>query len=90
MLESWLISDIGAIQTVAARRGVKPEADLQHLLIMPQHSANDDEAFKQVLIQFGLLATPAVYGEIAAAADFTAIRQRCGYFREFCRRVRLP
>ncbi len=89
MLESWLISDIAAIRTVAGGRGANSEADLEHLLITPQHSANDDDAFDRVLIQLGLPRTPAVYAEIASAADFTLVRQRCGYFREFCRRVAL-
>ncbi len=88
-LESWLISDIGAIRTVAATRGAKPEADLQHLLIAPQYTVDDDDAFNRVLSQLGLPATPPVYGEIAAAADFTLINHRCVYFREFCRRVGL-
>jgi len=90
MLESWLISDLEAIRTVAASRDARAEADLQHLLITPQQSANDDDAFNRVLIQLRLPATPAVYSEIAAGVDFTLVKQRCGYFREFCRRVRLP
>lgn len=90
MLESWLMSDIGAIRTVAANRGAKPDADLQHVPIMPQHSASDDDTFNQVLSQLGLPATPPVYGEIAAAAKFESIKQRCVYFREFCRRLGLP
>jgi hypothetical protein len=90
MLESWLISDTGAIRTVAAGRGANPEADLQHLLIAPQNSDDDDDVFNRVPNRIGLPATPAVYGEIAAAAELRLIKQRCGYFREFCRRVRLP
>jgi hypothetical protein len=89
MLESWLVSDIGAIRTVAANRGARPDADLQHLLITPQHSTNDKDAFNRILIQLGLPATPTVYGEIATAAEFTLVEQRCGYFREFCRQVGL-
>jgi hypothetical protein len=90
MLESWLISDIGAIRTVAAGRRANPEAGLQHLLITPQHSASDDDAFNRVLSQLGLPATPPVYSEIAATADFESIKRRCVYFREFYRRLGLP
>ncbi len=89
MLESWLVSDIGAIRTVAGGRGANSEAHLEHLLITPQQSANDDDAFNRVLIEMGLPRTPAVYAEIASGMDFTLVKQRCGYFREFCRRVAL-
>jgi len=89
MLESWLLSDLGTIRTVAANRGARSRADLQNLVITPHHDANDDDTFSQVLSRFGLPATPAVYGEIAAAADFELVNQRCAHFREFCRRVRL-
>jgi len=89
MLESWLVSDIGAIRAVAGGRGANSEADLEHLLIAPQQSADDDDTFNRVLIQLGLPRTPAVYSEIASAVDFALVRERCGYFREFCRRVEL-
>jgi Domain of unknown function (DUF4276) len=89
MLESWLISDIAAIRRVAASRRARPEASLEQLLIAPQHSANDDDSFDQVLIQLGLPATPAVYSEIATESNFSLVEQRCNYFREFRRRVGL-
>lgn len=90
MLESWLLGDLEAIRTVAARRGARPEADLRDLPISQQPSRDDDEVFMRVLSRFGLSATPAVHGEIAAVADLALIEHRCTYFREFCRRVRLP
>jgi hypothetical protein len=90
MLESWLMSDVATIRAVAASRRANPEADLQDLPIMPQPSANDDDTFNRVLGRLGLPVTPPVYGEIAAAAEFRVIEQRCAYFREFCRRLRVP
>ena len=89
MLESWLLSDTPAIGSVAADRGTAREANLQHIEITPQPSADDDETFVRVLSRFGLPATPAVYGDVAARADLSLIERRCGYFREFRRRVAL-
>jgi hypothetical protein len=87
VLESWLLGDLGAIQTVSQNRG-KPAAPLPPSIQIPNaNSAGDKDIFASVLSHFGLRTTPEVYGEIAARADLTRIRNRCVYFGEFEARV---
>jgi hypothetical protein len=87
MLESWLLSDIGAIGTVSAQRGHIAGFLPPHIQIANAISSADKNVFIQVLTHFGLPATPTVYREVAALANLTSIGNRCNYFREFMRRV---
>lgn len=88
MLESWLLSDLAAVQKVAARRrhGSVAPLDIQ---VPNSNSVEDKETFIGVLKHFGLPATPPVYADIAAIADLGLIGDRCTYFREFARRLNL-
>jgi hypothetical protein len=88
MVESWLLSDLDAIRTVAALRGHGVGPVPLRIQIARVNSSNDKGVFVQVLRHFGLPATPAVYGEVATIANLTIIGNRCTYFREFVRRVR--
>jgi hypothetical protein len=88
MLESWLLSDLEAIRTVAAQRRHGAGIALPNIQIAHANSSEDKDVFTSVLTHFGLPATPAVYGEVAAIADLTMIGNRCNYFREFARRFK--
>lgn len=88
MLESWLLSDLAAIRSVAATRSKNAEPHLQNIGIAPKHSQEDKDVFLRVLAQYGLPPTPPVYAEIAALVDLTVIEKRCTYFGEFMRRMK--
>jgi len=88
-LESWLVSDLNAIRTVAAQRAHGGEPEHLNFQIPNAHSPADKELFSRVLSRFGLPATPAVYQEVARIANFDMIGERCSYFREFARRIRI-
>ena len=88
MLESWLLGHLDAIRTVAAQRGHVAGVLPPKIQIANAPSSADKIVFTQVLTHFGLPATPAVYGEVAALADLTVIGNRCSYFLEFVRRIR--
>jgi|GraSoi_2013_80cm_1033760.scaffolds.fasta_scaffold01000_2 hypothetical protein len=87
VLESWLLSDLHAIQNVAAQRGHGGAADLS-VQIPNTHAPNDKKLFFRVLGHHSLPATPPVYEEIARIVNLDMIGQRCKYFREFVRRIR--
>jgi hypothetical protein len=87
MLESWLLSDLDAIRAVAVQRGHIAGVLPPNIQIAKAPSSADKVAFTQVLTHFALPATPPVYGEVAALANLTLIRNRCTHFREFMRRI---
>jgi hypothetical protein len=87
VLESWLLSDLRAIRNLAAQRGHGGAAEL-NVQIPNNHAPNDKKLFFRVLGHHSLPVTPPVYEEIARTADLDMIGQRCGYFREFARRIR--
>jgi len=81
MVEAWLLADESAVNEVARQRGkvgsAQPVPD-------PLESAPDAKRlFRQMLTQADLPADPAVYGEVAAAADIERIKERCPYFARF-------
>ncbi len=88
MLESWLLSDLNAIRTVAVNRGHRVPIAPFNNPIASANSSDDKDVFAAVLLHFGLSPTPPVYGEIAAVADLTMVGNRCNYFREFTRRIK--
>lgn len=88
MVESWLLSDLDAVRTVAANRGHPAPVAPLNIEIANASSAEDKDVFAQVLAHFGLPATPPVYGEVSATADLTMIGNRCHYFRVFSRRIK--
>jgi len=87
MLESWLLSDLDAIRTVAVQRGHVAGLLPPSIQIANAPSAADKVVFIQVLSHFGLPATPPVYREVATLTNFTMIRNRCSYFGEFTKRT---
>jgi Domain of unknown function (DUF4276) len=87
MLESWLLSDLDAIRTVAAQRGHVAGVLHPNIQITNAPSSADKAVFIKVLTSFGLPATPPVYGEVSSLMNFTTVRNRCNYFGEFMRRA---
>jgi len=87
MLESWLLSDLDAIRTVAAQRGHVAGVLPPNIQIANLPSSADKVVFTQVLTHFGLPATPPVYREVSTLTNFTMIRNRCSYFGEFMKRT---
>lgn len=88
MVESLLLSDLEAIRNVAVQRGRAAGDTPLNIQIGNPNSSGDKDVFVQVLRHFGLLATPVVYGEIAALANLAMVANRCNYFPEFVRRIR--
>jgi hypothetical protein len=81
MVETWLLADESAVNKVAVQRGkvrsARPVAD-------PLEGATDaKKLFRQMLSQAQLRPVPAVYADVAAAADMHRIKQRCPYFQRF-------
>jgi len=80
MVETWLLADEGAVNTVARQRGKSSSArPFTGPLEVPMDAKTP---FRQMLSQAHLPADPAVYGA-AAAADMERIQQRCPYFKRF-------
>lgn len=88
MLESWLISDVQAIQNVAIQRGHGGPVGALDMQIPNAHSRADKQLFSRVLTHFELPATPPVYEQVAKIANFEIIKQRCRYFQEFVERLK--
>jgi hypothetical protein len=81
MVETWLLADENAVNNVARNRG-KPGA--AESVGDPLEGRTDaKKLFRHVLSQAELPADPAVYAEVARAADLGRIAQRCPYFRRF-------
>lgn len=81
MVEAWLLADESAVNKVAQERrkagAARPVAD-------PLEGATDAKArFRRMLSQARLPADPAVYAQVAAAADIDRIKQRRPYFHRF-------
>jgi hypothetical protein len=87
-LETWLLSDETALNTVARRRGRRGQ--VARLQIQLESHNNAKEIFISRLSQFRppLPDDPAVYGEVANAANVETISERCPNFREFSAKVR--
>lgn len=85
-LETWLLSDEDAISQVSFARGKRKTVPA---LTIPLESYKDaKQLFEKVLSKAGLLVTPMVYKEIAAAATIERIAQRCPHFQKFVDIVR--
>jgi hypothetical protein len=81
MVETWLLADEDAVNAVARERGKIPAAQP---VPDPLEGATDAKRlFRQMLTQAQLPDDPAVYAEVAAAADIDVIKQRCPYFQRF-------
>jgi len=86
MVETWLLADEQAVNEVARRRGKTPSA--QAVGDPLEEARKADDLFRRMLSQAHLPAFPAVYGEVAAAAEIDRIAQRCPYFQQFVHKVR--
>ncbi len=87
-LESWLLADEDAINTVSLRRGgrggvPRGGVDLENF-------READELYRTTLIQAGLQDTSAVMKAIAQEARLERIAGRCPRFRDFMEKVRTP
>jgi hypothetical protein len=81
MVETWLLADESAVNAVARERGKIPAA--QPVPDPLEGATNAKVLFRRMLSHAQLRATPAVYAEVAAAADIDRIKQRCPYFQRF-------
>jgi hypothetical protein len=81
MVETWLLADENAVNTVARQRGKVPSA--QAVPDPLEGTTNAKALFLRMLSQAQLPADPAVYAEVAATADIDRIKQRCPYFQHF-------
>lgn len=84
-LESWLIADEVAINTVSVKRGgpggiVKVNQDLESF-------READELYTKILSHAGLQDTNAVMKEIAREVRLEVVAERCPRFRDFQRKV---
>ena len=87
-LESWLLADEGAINTVSMRRGGR--GGIQRVAVDLGKLREADELYRRTLSQAGLQDTEAVMREIAQQASLEAVEARCPRFRDFERKVRDP
>lgn len=85
-LETWLLADENAINTVSRQRGKNRQVGAVNFNLEEHEYAK--ERFQEQLSDAGLPDTPAVYGEIAAAADVMRIATRCPLFQRFEDKVR--
>ncbi len=85
MVDTWLLADEGAVNQVARQRGKPPSA--QPVGDPLEGERNAKTLFRRMLSQARLPADPAVYAEVAAAADIDRIKRRCPYFQQFVDRV---
>ena len=81
MVETWLLSDENAINTVAQRRGKHGSAEPAEDPLEGRRDAK--KIFRQMLSQAQLPADPAVYTEVASEVDLDRVEERCPYFRRF-------
>ena len=80
-LESWLLADEQAINSVARSRG---KAGIVAVVSVQLESHRDaKELFRKGISKVGLPADPKVYQEIAGAASITRIGERCPQFEHF-------
>lgn len=85
-VETWLIADESAVNRVARDRH---EAGMAQAVTGDLETIIDAKSrFRRMLSQAGLPATPAVYEEVAKAADLNRIAERCPYFERFVESVR--
>jgi hypothetical protein len=84
-VETWLLADERAVNSVAQMRGKAPWA--RPVAGTLEDFCNAKELFRRMLSQAGLPADPVVYAEVAAAADMELIRRRCPHFQQFVDRV---
>ena len=85
MVETWLLADEGAVNTVARRRG--KAANVLAVADPLEGKRNAKELFRGMLSQAKLPATSAVYEEVAREADIGVIERRCPYFAQFVDRL---
>lgn len=85
-LETWLLADENAINLVAQSRG--KTGKVKAVKINFENHRQAKELFEEILSQVQLPADPAVYREIAPAADIKVIASKCPRFALFANAVR--
>jgi hypothetical protein len=83
-METWLLADVNAINSLARERGGRTVPALTGQL---EEIGNAKEEFRRLLGRAGLPYDPEVCREIASRLDLQVLRNRCPSFRSFERRV---
>ncbi len=83
-METWLLADVEAINSVARTRGGREVAEVQGTL---EEIEAPKEKLKRLLLEAKLDYTPEVCGEIARSLRLHTLRYRCPSFCTFERRV---
>jgi hypothetical protein len=83
-METWLLADVSAINSVAAARGGKEVALVQGTL---EDIVDPKDRLRRLLSQAGLPYTDQVCREIAAKTSIETLRNRCPSFRIFEQKV---
>jgi hypothetical protein len=85
-IETWLLSDENAVNSVASERG--GHARIARVQEDPENIGDPKARLRTLPSAAGLVATPAVYQQIASRLDLETLRQRCPSFQEFEQAVR--
>jgi hypothetical protein len=87
-LETWLLADEDAINTVSARRGSKGR--IRRVEIDLENFREPKELYRRTLSQAGLQDTGAVMKQIAQEVRLEVVAARCPRFGEFVQKVTDP
>lgn len=87
-LESWLLADEDAINTVSMRRGGR--GGIRRVGVDLENFREADQLYRGTLSHAGLQDTDAVMREIAQQASLEEVAARCPRFRDFKQKVRAP
>ena len=82
-MDAWLLADENAINTVRSSRHPTRGRDIARVNDAIEDIPNSKDRLRQLLTQAGLIYTPAVLGEIAAAIDVERLEGRVPSFRAF-------
>lgn len=83
-MDTWLLADVSAINSVAQERGGRNMPPVQGQL---EDTGDPKKKLRGVLSQAGLPYTPKVCAETARCANLEELRYRCPSFRSFERKV---
>lgn len=84
MMDTWLLADVNAINSLARERGGRDVPPVQGLL---EQIGNPKQRLRCLLSRARLPYDPEVCREIACRADIEAVRYRCPSFRRFEKKV---
>lgn len=83
-MESWLLADVKALDTVSQRRGGK---HVTRSYDAPETRLRPKEDLRQLLSDHGLIYTPELAREIAREIDLDRLAEACPRFRVFSQLV---